>query len=77
VWVVSCDGFFGAYPDDVLFGEPRVSRWSCEGLSGLSVLAAGWSAWFPLLWWLCGLVGGGWFVMESLILAQDERWRRA
>jgi hypothetical protein len=44
------------------------------------VAGAGWLVvgWLVGWWWL---LGGGcwglWFVMESLILAQDERWRRA
>ena len=42
----------------------------CSLFSGL--FAGGLAAW---LWWGCWFMG--WFCLESLILAQDERWRRA
>ena len=33
----------------------------------------GWIVFLPaVFWWVCF-----WFLLESLILAQDERWRRA
>ena len=58
---VTWDGFFDDDNSD-----------NCQGfsLSGISF-----SGWFLLC---CG-VGAGWvlFSTESLILAQDERWRRA
>jgi hypothetical protein len=41
---------------------------------------AGWQAWLSCLFFRLGLVfstGPLWFLLESLILAQDERWRRA
>src|SRR5262245_65832552 len=46
---------------------PGVGAAGC-GLPGVSVLLVA-GLWVSGLWW--------WFVMESLILAQDERWRRA
>ena len=43
------------------------------------VWGLGWAlVWFSGLYVLVGAVFGfDWFCLESLILAQDERWRRA
>ena len=48
--------------------------WAWSGfLGGLLTVAL---AWLHVLLWGAGL-GFCWFCLESLILAQDERWRRA
>ena len=53
----------------------------CFVLVCLALICVGVGLGFGLVFWTVVLVGAvfgfGWFCLESLILAQDERWRRA
>ena len=53
----------------------------CFVLVCLALICVGVGLGFGLVFWTVVLVGAvfgfDWFCLESLILAQDERWRRA
>ena len=68
-------GFWGLF----CFGLPGF--WLLWLGVGLSLGLVFWAVCTDFGFWLavCGWLGPGfcWFCLESLILAQDERWRRA
>ena len=68
----------------IALGAAHGCVWSfgvCFVLVCLALICVGVGLGFGLVFWTVVLVGAvfgfDWFCLESLILAQDERWRRA